>query len=270
MIKTPAPKIPDILCIGSVLWDIIGRTRQMMPPGSDVPGRIHRLPGGVAMNIAMSLNRLGLPVALLSAIGRDPEGRDLMRAATDMGLIMRYVFRPHDLATDRYMAIEAVSGLIGAIADAHSLEAAGVDILKPLYDGRLASDGAPWSGTVVLDGNLSSDMMQHIANSALFDTADLRLAPASPGKAARLGAFLGHRRATLYLNLAEADVLTKRRNATTAEAAQALLNTGLHRVLVTDGMRAVAEASQAGDSRTASPAPVPVPVETPSDLRSAG
>jgi sugar/nucleoside kinase (ribokinase family) len=50
---------PDILCIGSVLWDIIGRSATSMRLGSDVPGRITRLPGGVAMNIAMTLRRFG-------------------------------------------------------------------------------------------------------------------------------------------------------------------------------------------------------------------
>jgi hypothetical protein len=61
---------PDILCIGSVLWDIIGRSATSMRLGSDVPGRITRLPGGVAMNIAMTLRRFGLHPALLSAVGK--------------------------------------------------------------------------------------------------------------------------------------------------------------------------------------------------------
>ena len=47
---------PDILCIGSVLWDIIGRTDAALGERGDVPGRITRLPGGVALNIAMTLN----------------------------------------------------------------------------------------------------------------------------------------------------------------------------------------------------------------------
>jgi sugar/nucleoside kinase (ribokinase family) len=64
---------PDILCIGSVLWDIIGRSPASMRLGSDVPGRITRLPGGVAMNIAMTLARFGMRPALLSAIGRAPD-----------------------------------------------------------------------------------------------------------------------------------------------------------------------------------------------------
>ena len=71
----------DILCIGSVLWDIIGRTPAHMAAGADVPGRIARLPGGVAMNLAMTFARFGLRPALLTAIGRDAEGEELIRAA---------------------------------------------------------------------------------------------------------------------------------------------------------------------------------------------
>ena len=61
---------PDILCIGSVLWDVIGRATVHMQAGADVPGRITRLPGGVAMNIAMTLRRFGVTPAILTAIGR--------------------------------------------------------------------------------------------------------------------------------------------------------------------------------------------------------
>ncbi|MGA0925043.1 MAG: kinase, partial [Lutimaribacter sp.] len=40
---------PSILCIGSVLWDIIGRSTQPMPLGADRPGRITMMPCGVAL-----------------------------------------------------------------------------------------------------------------------------------------------------------------------------------------------------------------------------
>ena len=46
---------PDVLCIGAVLWDVIGRSPAPMAPGADVPGRIRHLPGGVALNVAMDL-----------------------------------------------------------------------------------------------------------------------------------------------------------------------------------------------------------------------
>lgn len=57
----------EIICIGSVLWDVIGRSGAAMRVGSDVPGRITRLPGGVAMNIAMTLRRFGMSPVLLPA-----------------------------------------------------------------------------------------------------------------------------------------------------------------------------------------------------------
>ncbi len=122
---TSKPTTPDILCIGSVLWDIIGRSHLSLRVGSDVPGRITRLPGGVAMNIAMTLARFGLAPAILTTIGRDAEGEELIAACTAMGLIADYAYRSDDLPTDRYMAVEGANGLIAAIADAHSLRGCG-------------------------------------------------------------------------------------------------------------------------------------------------
>ncbi len=221
---------PDILCIGSVLWDIIGRAHMHMAPGADVPGRITRRPGGVAMNIAMTLARFGLRPALLSAVGRDEEGEELVAVAQRMGLDCSHV----------YLAIENANGLVAAVADAYSLEAAGERILKPLGDGRLGSFDAPWAGPVALDGNLTEALLAQIAHSPLFALADLRVAPASPGKAERLLPLLRRPRTTLYLNLEEAGILCQDRFEDAPAAAAALIERGAHRVLVTDGPRAAA------------------------------
>jgi len=238
-------KTPDILCIGSVLWDVIGRSASHMRVGSDVPGRITRLPGGVAMNIAMTLARFGLTPGLLTAIGQDAEGNELIAEADRMGMITSYVYRSEDLPTDVYMAIEGANGLVAAIADAHSLEAAGAKILKALEDGELGTAELPFTGPVALDGNLTEELLQQIATSPLFIKADLRVAPASPGKANRLLALLGHPSATLYVNLEEAGLLCQTTFATASEAVHALCARGAHRVLVTDGGNAAAEGTAA-------------------------
>ena len=232
---------PDILCIGSVLWDIIGRATPHMRVGSDVPGRITRLPGGVAMNIAMAVKAYGLNPALLSAVGRDDEGDDLIRACTRMGMITDHLYRSEDLPTDRYMAIEGGNGLIAAIADAHSLEAAGAKILRPLTEGPLMG----WSGLIALDGNLTLELLETIATSDMFKAADLRIAPASPGKAERLTPFLTHQSATLYVNLEEAGLLMHTKFATSTDAAKAMIDRGLYRVSVTDGPRIATVATKA-------------------------
>jgi sugar/nucleoside kinase (ribokinase family) len=235
---------PDILCIGSVLWDIIGRSPTSMRLGSDVPGRITRLPGGVALNIAMTLRRFGLTPALLSAVGTDAEGEELVAACARLGLVTDMLYRSPDLPTDRYMAIEGANGLIAAVADAHSLEAAGPRILTPLGDGRLGSADAPWPGPIALDGNLTEALLADIAASPLFAAADLRVAPASPGKAERLLPLIAHPRTTLYVNLEEAGLLCQTRFASAPEAAEGLLARGAARVLVTHGGNTCADGAR--------------------------
>ncbi|GHE04128.1 kinase [Defluviimonas sp. 20V17] len=233
---------PDILCIGSVLWDIIGRSPSTLRLGSDVPGRITRLPGGVAMNIAHTLARFGQRPAVLTAIGRDAEGEALIAACKPLGVLTDFAYRSTDLPTDRYMAIEGGAGLVAAIADAHSLEAAGAKILAPLGDGRLGRAEQPWAGPVALDGNLTQALLAEIAQSPLFARADLRIAPASPGKAERLLPLLSHPRATFYVNLEEAGLLCQTRFDGAEAAAGALMARGARRVLVTDGGRLCADA----------------------------
>lgn len=239
-----------ILCIGSVLWDVIGRSASHMRQGSDVPGRITRLPGGVAMNVAMTLVRFGMTPALLTAIGRDPEGDELVAACHGHGLICDHIYRSDDLPTDRYMAVEGANGLIAAIADAHSLEMAGAKILGPLSDGTLGSSASPYPGHVVLDGNLTLSLLEQIADSPLFSHADLRVAPASPGKAERLRPFFNQGRATLYVNLEEAGLLCRETFDNSADAAQALVARGVKRALVTDGGKPASDSSAANTSST--------------------
>jgi len=189
----------------------------------------------------MTLARFGLTPAILTAIGRDAEGDELIAACARLGLLTEHAYRSEDLPTDRYMAVEGANGLIAAVADAHSLEAAGDKILRPLANGRLGSPDAPWPGLIALDGNLTEALLAEIAVSPLFAAADLRVAPASPGKAERLLPLLKHPRATLYVNLEEANLLTRGHAATASEAAEALLLRGAGRVLVTDGGRPCAE-----------------------------
>ncbi|WP_146345420.1 PfkB family carbohydrate kinase [Phaeobacter marinintestinus] len=237
---------PPILCIGSVLWDVIGRSASHMRQGSDVPGRITRLPGGVAMNIAMTLARFGMTPTLLTAIGRDAEGDELVLACQRLGMNTDHIYRSEDLPTDRYMAVEGANGLIAAIADAHSLEAADAKILTPLEHGPLGTAAAPYDGLIALDGNLKLPLLNDIALSPAFARADLRVAPASPGKAERLSPFLTHARATLYVNLEEAGLLCQCEFSTASDAAKGLLDRGALRALVTDGGNPAAEGSADG------------------------
>ncbi len=236
---------PDVLCIGSVLWDVIGRPDPRMAHrlrrGADLPGRIVRVPGGVALNVAIALRRFGMRPTLLGAVGSDAEGEALIEGCAALGLITDHLHRSLD-PTDRFVAIEGPDGVMAAIADTRSLEAAGARILEPLSDGRIER---PWRGPVALDGNVTEDLLEEIAGSALLAEADLRVAPASPGKAARLRRLLGHPRAVLYLNIEEASIVAGLSFGGAVEAVEALLRQGAARAVVTDGPRAAADGTTA-------------------------
>jgi len=235
--------LPAILCIGAAHWDVIGHAPGRLSCGADVPGRVLRRPGGVALNIAAGLTRFGLAPALLSALGDDAAGDDLMAACAAAGIVTDFIHRADGRPTGSYVALEDETGLVGAIADAETLEASGEAILAPLGDGRLGDGAAPYPGTVVLDANLGADLLATLAASPLLGAADLRIASASPEKALRLRPFLMHPRGIFYLNRAEAAVLTGNAPGTAAEAAEALRQAGAARVLVTDGAADLALAS---------------------------
>ncbi|MDP5305676.1 PfkB family carbohydrate kinase [Paracoccus spongiarum] len=238
---------PEVLCIGALLWDVIGRAPRRMAPGADVPGRIRHVPGGVALNVAVALARRGLAAALLSAVGRDPEGDALLAEARRLGVLTGWIVRDTGLPTDCYMAVEDSAGLIAAIADAHSLEQAGAAILAPL------DDLPAWTGPVVLDGNLTEDLLAAIAADPRLAAADLRVVPASPGKAERLEPLIAARRGCFYLNRLEAEILAHRACPDAASAAEAVVARGAARVLVTDGANPAADAIAGGPTLAVPP-----------------
>ena len=127
--------------------------------------------------------------------------------------------------------------------------------LAPLGDCRLGSAALPYQGQIALDGNLTQSLLAQISTSPLFANADLRVAPASPGKAERLLPLLTHPNATFYVNLEEASLLAKTRFTDAGAAATELLNCGAARVLVTNGGQASAMGGKHGII-TATPPPV--------------
>ncbi len=230
------------ICIGSVLWDIIGKTDRAMKQGHDVPGRITRIPGGVAYNIAQELVRLGRRPIVLTSLGDDSDGADLLSHCRGLGMQMDHAHVSADLRTDSYMAIEAANGLVAAIADAHSLEQAGDLILQPLFDGRMGSVDRPYRGMVVIDGNLTSDLLARITTWPQFAQADVRIVPASPGKADRLQPFFAMPNAAFYVNRYEAEILCDQKFANAQDAAVGLIDRGAARAIVTDGSAMVCDA----------------------------
>lgn len=241
---TPAPR-PTVLCIGALHWDVLAIADTTLARGDDRPGRCQRRPGGVALNIALALARSArVRPVLLSAVGMDDEGRELLAQLTRCGVDVRQVQQGRGWRTGRYLAIEDCQGLVAAVADLGALDAAGPAILAPLA----SFSDAP--KLVLVDSNPAPSVL-----AALPACTDLRVAAASPARVAGLRDWLCTRPLTLYLNLAEAQALLADpaglREAPIA--ARALVAAGIARAVVTDGPRPVADAVRDGPTISLQP-----------------
>ncbi len=150
-----------ILCIGAAHWDVIGRAGTPVRLGDDVPGRIERRPGGVALNVAMGLADLGCRVCLCSVVGQDAGGDALLHRAQASGVDCRHVVRISGAASDGYVAIEdGTGGLVAAVADTALLDAH-VDAAL-----HRAETGARTAAAIFLEANLPKAAVDGIAAMA--------------------------------------------------------------------------------------------------------
>lgn len=74
----------NAVCFGEILWDVL-------PSGAK--------PGGAPMNVAYHLQKLGLQAALISRVGMDERGEELVAILAQNGLTTDYVQRDADHAT---------------------------------------------------------------------------------------------------------------------------------------------------------------------------
>ena len=75
---------PRILCFGEVLWDCL-------PSGP--------LPGGAPLNVAYHLHRLGAEALVVSAVGRDAPGGEMLAHLAVCGLSTEFIARHDSLPT---------------------------------------------------------------------------------------------------------------------------------------------------------------------------
>lgn len=222
---------PDILCVGSVLWDVIGRSDGVMSTGDDVKGQISRQPGGVALNLAVRLRKYKILSEVLSVVGNDSEGGDLLEFLKSERIICQNIFKSKVSKTDVYMAIESGNEVISAIADTQLLETEASKILESL----LAGPYEKWNTPIVLDSNLPYSVLSSIRHSQKFLKSEFMLVPASPSKVDRLRVFLDHPGAIFYLNLREANTIVKSDFKFVEDAAKAVLELGAKSALITNG-----------------------------------
>lgn len=178
----PALLTGPLVCGGSNL-DLLGRpspgTKFLL--GTSNPGRLQRSWGGVGRNVAEVMGRLRTKPHLLSAVGADDTGSNLLRHAEAAGVVTSGVLRSQvGNNTSTYMAILDENGdLFTTIADMVVCEEIQPKHLPP----TAALRGAP---LVVLDGNVSEQFLEAACERAKDAGVPVVFEPTSIEKCTRI------------------------------------------------------------------------------------
>ncbi|GHV68974.1 carbohydrate kinase [Spirochaetia bacterium] len=219
-----------VTVIGGANIDIHGFSEKPLVMGDSNPGRIANCSGGVGRNIAENLARLGVDVKLISVIGNDAFGAQIVREGEAAGIDLS-----HSLflktGTSVYLALMDNRGEMAlALSDMRNLEkldAAYLKKKKALIAG---------SKIIVLDANLGEEALQYLVSA--FKDRPLFLDPVSSLKAKKIKPLLGNFD-TLKLSRLEAAVLSGLDIDTQKKNLQKIgawfIEQGVKRVLITLG-----------------------------------
>jgi len=112
-----------ILGIGGANIDIISRLKSDAYKADSNPGRVSCSLGGVCRNVIENLARLNIPCKMLTAVGDDLFGRQLIRECEGLGIDMSRVLVSNENPTGTYLAILDKDGeLLISSADTRVIE----------------------------------------------------------------------------------------------------------------------------------------------------
>ena len=235
MIPLPAENSSAGYCavVGGVNVDIGGKSFAPLLPRDSNPGTVSVSLGGVGRNIAHNLSRLGVPVGMLTAFGKDLYGQKIEDSCAELGIDVSRAIRPENVSTSTYLFVADADGDMAlAVSDMAICDRITPDYIKEnlsfLQGARL----------VVADANVPADTLRFLADSL---TVPLFCDPVSVTKAKKLRPILSKIH-TLKPNRLEAECLTGVSVSTLSDAekaAKSLLSLGVRRVFLSlggDGM----------------------------------
>lgn len=120
-----------MLVIGACGLDLVGRPDGPFRPGTSNPGEIRLSHGGVARNVAENLARLGMETTLISAVGPDDFGRQLLEQAEQAGVDVSHAIVVPAGRTGSYLALlNEQGGVHLALDDMRVVEAIDASYLR--------------------------------------------------------------------------------------------------------------------------------------------
>ncbi len=174
-----------ILVIGATLLDARGKPLAGLEPGTSNPADLLITRGGTARNVAENLARLGADVILISAVGHDLIGDQLLAQTADAGVNVNYVLQEDDFHTGAYLALLEDNGSLSVALD-------DVSIMQVITSGYLHRNRKLFrdAALVLMDGSLSPDAMATVARLVARYNVPLCADPSSGRLAYKLRPFL--------------------------------------------------------------------------------
>jgi sugar/nucleoside kinase (ribokinase family) len=245
----------SVTVFGGATLDRLARSAAPPVMGASNPGSVERAPGGVALNVATILARLGIPTRLVTRLGDDLDGGAVTIAARAAGVDVSGVTLSATLPTAGYHAtLDHAGGLVIGIADMQVC-----DEITPAIVGPAAGASAERDFWIV-DANLPVATLGFLIEEATAARRQIAALTVSPAKAEKLVPVLDQL-TYLITNRREAAVLAGRDPddpaATVARLASELAARREARVVVTNGGEPLAVAN-AGEVRSYAPLRVAV------------
>ena len=227
---------PDspVLCIGAAGLDIVGRLRGELVANTSSPAHIRTTFGGVARNVAENLARLGQEAILLSVVGDDQAGDQLLQNASQAGVTVDYVMRCSDKSTGSYLAIINAAGELQYALDDMRV----MTELTPVYLHKYI-DLIRQSSVIFIDTNLPKETIRTIFSLSRQTNKPVCADPTSRSLAMRLKPYLS-RLSIITPNIDEAGILCDRMISINDQnevlfAAKCLVSDGVDLVIITLG-----------------------------------
>lgn len=223
---------PTVVVIGAATIDIKAHSRDRLSPTTSAPGEIRLSAGGSGRNTAENLARLGVHVALLTAVTDDDCGRQVINQTASGGVdVSRVIFTRTGRMGAYLSLVDEQNCPIGSVAD---LEV--VAEITPQYVRRSLT----WlrrCRMIVLDANLSEKTLDTVLATARKHQVPVCIDPVSVSLAGKVKPRLCDF-TIITPNAEEAEALSGlpvRTVGQAARAAQALLGCGVRIVTITLG-----------------------------------
>ncbi|MBI4759327.1 MAG: carbohydrate kinase family protein [Chloroflexi bacterium] len=221
---------PEVVVVGAASIDIKGKARFGLVPATSNPGEIKISAGGVARNVAENLARLGVPTALLTAVGDDAFGRQIVEHTAAHGVDMSHVLFSRDFRSAAYLAVLNEAGSMAVSIDDMQVAQA----ITPRYISQ-HRDLIKHARMMVLDANLPVPTLTVILKVARKANVPVCIDPVSIALSARVKRRL-REYSIITPNASEAEILCGMRVQSVPEAtlaAQKLVACGLKIVIIT-------------------------------------